>query len=472
MYEGQSKATIVSLTPRLFKQLQPHHFDDLIETANPDAFLLSCTEPHPEVFSEMVQTFSVPCLYPAGQKNGDVKHTKLNGVDVVWMKEYDGLFNAADLITNGTLNTDTPTFYFTTDIDVEVRPTRLEAELVNEKYYNGFHSQSPGSPMFLTTQLDASYEQSWNGVMIRGASPIDADLSVLIPILKLYSDGLVAFETIRNSRLGLRAIEAVGKKTAEKLVNNGYDSFEAIATTPKADLKEIRGIGKKKGETIQSHAKALAFDKVVQKSLEPLPGTDPLFINIETDGATPTVIWQISVLDSKTNEFHCFMHDDPNDKERVVGDFLDWYMRHGEKRYIVSWNGWDFDFAHIERFTKHHAEFFYDVWKNADKLGLRQWAVDDDNMILPSRTNTLEAVSEALGFERSVAELSGNRVAAVFREWVRVQNTDSQPDWELYEKYGKDNVEALQLVYNKIDEEAPSRSETMKASIRFPGDMK
>lgn len=470
MYEGQTKATIVSLSPRLFQQLRPHHFDDLMETADPDAMLLSCTEPHPEVFSEMAQQFSVPCLYPAGQKDGDVKHIQVNGIDIVWLQNYDGLFNAASLIEDGSVNIETPTFYITTDIDVAIRPTRLEAELTNEKYYNGFHSQSPGKPVFLSTELDASYEQKWDGMMVRGASPIDADLSALIPIIKLYSDGLVAVETIRNSRLGLRAIEAVGRKTSEKLVDNEYDSFEAIATTPKADLKEIRGIGKKKAETIQSHAQALAFDRVVQKTLEPLPGDEPLFINIETDGATPTVIWQIAVLDPKTNEYHCFMHDDPNDKERVVGDFLDWYMRNGEERYLVSWSGWNFDFKHIDHFTSNHAEFFEDVWNGANKLGLKEWAIGDDNMILPSRTNTLEAVSEALGFERSVAELSGNRVAAVFREWVRLQDTDSEPDWELYEQYARDNVEALQCVYNKIDEEAPSRSETMQATVRFPNE--
>ncbi len=466
MTENKTAIRLISLSKRLQDQLRPHQVDDLINATSPDAIVLSSTNPEPEAFSEMSQKFSVPCLYPAGQRNDDIKTLTINGIDLVWMKDYNSLFTAASKIKSGEINTDTPTFYITTDIDVKIQPTKLKATLENKNYYVGFYDQSPGNPVFLSTKLDANYEKRWDGMLVRGISPIDADLSALIPVLKLYNNGLISVNSIRNSRLGIRAIDSVGRKTADKLVDNGYETFKDIATTPKADFKMIRGIGKKTAETIQPHAKALAYDKIVRKTLDPLPGDAPIFISIETDGAKPTVIWQISVLDSKCDEYHCFMHNDPNDKERVIGDFLDWYMRNGKGQMIVSWSGWDFDFKHIDRFTRKHADFFLDVWEKSEKLSLKEWAIGEDNAILPSRSPELETISESLGYERTVAELGGQRVAAIFREWVRAQNENLQPNWELYEKYGKDNVESLRYVYDEIDEVSPSRGETMISNLR------
>lgn len=467
MKENRSSIKLLSLSPYILNQLKSHQIDDLLGAMKPDAVILSSSESNPQAFSEMSQTFDLPCLYPAGQNEGEITSMTIGGIDLVWMNTHESLFTVADKIKSGEINTDTPTFYITTDISVKLLPTKLKATLENKNYYTGFSNQSPGNPVFLSTKLDASYEQNWDGTLIRGIDTIDADLSVLIPVIKLYSDGLTSIETIRNSRLGIRAIESVGRKTAEKLVDNGYDSFEKIATTPKADFKLIRGIGKKTAERIQPHAQALAYDKVVRKTLDPLPGTDPVFISIETDGKQPTVIWQIAVLDSKTGEYHCFMHNDPNDKERVVGDFLDWYMRNTNKQTIVSWSGWDFDFKHIDHFTNNYADFFVDVWNKCNKLGLKEWAVDNENAILPSRTTKLSSISECLGYERSVADLSGERVAAVFREWVRAQNQNIEPDWELYDQYGKDNVESLKYVYDKIDEKSPSRGETLVSNLVY-----
>ncbi len=79
-------------------------------------------------------------------------------------------------------------------------------------------------------------------------------------------------ESIEHDKKRLLTLKAVGKKAAEILVDSGYGDLNNLANANPALLAKLKGIGKKKAESIIAEAKKA--DKNVLKEQRPKPSKD------------------------------------------------------------------------------------------------------------------------------------------------------------------------------------------------------
>jgi uncharacterized protein YprB with RNaseH-like and TPR domain len=179
-------------------------------------------------------------------------------------------------------------------------------------------------------------------------------------------------------------------------------------------------------------------------------GPTPVCLDVETDGLTPTIVWQFGLYDPRADEYLAVVEDEtPDDPAPVVREFCDLLFARFADRPILAWNGDGFDFPVITRFVRRHAPAYADAWADARTADLLAWA--RENALLPGRTNRLDDVARALGHESAGTGLSGARTAAAYRAFrAAPDDPAAEPDWDRHRAYCEDDCRALWTVYEAL----------------------
>jgi len=223
-----------------------------------------------------------------------------------------------------------------------------------------------------------------------------------------------------------------------------------------SDLAELSGLGRKRAERLHAHADVIRTGEPLKLTNDPPTKSrnarPPLCLDIETDGLSPTMIWQFGVYDPAADTHRAFTErTDPNDPGGVLGAFIEWLLGNHADRTVLTWNGYGFDYPQIERFLRRYHPHYVDAWEELWTYDLYKWAVRDGNALLPGRTNRLDDVAEALGYEGEKTGLSGAQTAAAYRRFMRrPDDPAAEPDWERHERYCRNDCEALYHVYRSV----------------------
>jgi predicted RecB family nuclease len=317
----------------------------------------------------------------------------------------------------------------------------LDSRLAGATAYRAALGDEATGLVHLATSVPADYRRAWADLDVQGVAPVETQGAPAVPVLTLHDDGTVAVEEVRIDRLGLRALTGVGAQRATVLSRAGYDRV-LLAETAAHELATLEGFGRASARTTVQSARALERGEVLRTGDAPLPA-DPIFLDIETDGLRPSVVWQVGVL--ARGEYQSFLARDPDDASGMLGAFLDWLS--GVGGTLVAWNGWGFDFPVLDEHVARHHPARHDVWRRATKCDLLQWARDEGNAVLPGRTNKLEAVAGALGYEGHDTGLTGAETARQYRAWM---DGGPEPDWERHRAYCEDDVRMLAHVFEAI----------------------
>jgi hypothetical protein len=144
-----------------------------------------------------------------------------------------------------------------------------------------------------------------------------------------------------------------------------------------------------------------------------------------------------------------FFLPDPDEPGLVTVDFTAWHTANAARRSLVAPRGWGLDrdvcHEHILEHCPHYAEDFERTYR----FDPYHWAVEQGNAVLPGRTNKLEDVARALGYERAEDDLTGAAVARTYRRWM---TGGQEPDWERFKRYCEDDVRALSVVYEALQD--------------------
>lgn len=324
---------------------------------------------------------------------------------------------------------------------------------------------------FTTTHSDAPGEEG--GVKFVGIGTSDADLGVgtapdtpRATLVTLYSNGAIDVSEVDPQTFGLRGVPEVGPTRIETLRDVGITSVDALVETPLRQLADLSGLGRTSAQTIQTAAEARATNTVIPAGDDPLPDREPVFIDIETDGLNPSTAWLIGVLDGGPEEGHYMSF-----REQAVGDgshlqaFMSWLTDAAAGRPVVAWNGNRFDFPVItEQLQQHHPDLVV-AWTDRYQFDAWYWATQKNggNAALPGRTNKLEPVATALGWEPSTTGIDGETVAKIYTAYRRrVAGTEdmttvAEPDWGRLDRYCEDDVRALATIYEHL--QAAARQE-------------
>lgn len=374
-------------------------------------------------------------------------------VDLLQVPNVDSLAGLSDLKPQ---LADGETYLLSDLLAVDIDLVNLDTRLDGREAYEQALPDLRGSYTHLTSEANPDYRGEWGDLVVQGAMPganeRQGQTEPGVAHLELRADGVVCTETITPEKFGLRALDQVGRTRAETLREAGYRERAAVADATIPDLADLDGFGRETAQTVVESATANAEGEVRRHGDEGFPSADPIFVDIETDGLNPTMVWLIGVLEHRTGEYRSFLARDPQAPGAAIEAFLSWLESVGGNRPVVAYNGRNFDFPVIEEHAAEHCPRYLDTWTEAWTFDPYFWATTEGQAILPGRTNKLDDVAAALGWEGADTGLSGAAVARLFQRYQANPGPETELNWERHERYCEDDVRALAHVYEALAE--------------------
>ncbi|QLK27031.1 ribonuclease H-like domain-containing protein [Natrinema zhouii] len=449
---------------------------DALSYFDPDLVYVVRESSDVRVVSRLRRAFDGPVVSAGGP--ADVRTETVAGITFVFA-------GSVALLEDLPEDEETPTAEYVVcdDIEPTTDAVMLEATLAGRESIARYQSRASGTASVLTGALEASYDHVWEPTVdgerieipVRGVAPLRRSGAAELACLTCDRRGSVAVSSAPADRFGLLALSSVGPTTAARLRTNGYETRAAVAEATETDLRAIDGVGASTARAIRHSARSLAESHVVRRTDEPVPPAaetaTPLFVDIETDGLQPTIIWLIGVYDPERDAYVDFVDTDPSrdDPGAVTREFVSWLAAEYDAPSLVAWNGHAFDYKHLERFIARDVPEFRDYWQeNVFTYDLYDWAVRREHAVLPGRTNRLEDVAEALGCDRSgaAAALDGKSLAERIRRLLESERpsvsgsddgaaptraaTGPDIDWAAARQYCEADVRELAAVADAI----------------------
>ncbi|MFQ3476936.1 DNA ecombination protein RadA [Halonotius sp. F2-221B] len=371
----------------------------------------------------------------------------------------------------------------TQDVSMSVDPYERSATLSGVDTYRDRIPESwwNNQTLHLSTALRSGFTTTYHtsdGATTRfvGIGTSEADLGVgttpettPATLIECYSNGAIDVADVDPKSFGLRGVHGIGSNRIKALREAGITSVEDLVEMPLRSLAEVPGFGRSSAATVQTAAEARATETVVPTGDDSLPNQEPVFIDIETDGLNPSTAWLIGVLNGgpKAGNYMSFREQAVDDGAHLKA-FMAWLTGAAAGRPVVAWNGYHFDFPVItEQLREHHPDLV-DKWTDRYHFDAYYWATQQNggNVALPGRTNKLEAVAEALGWEPTTNGIDGSTVAQLYSAYRRhiksdrQTQADIQPDWARLEQYCEDDVRALATIYEQLQTAARAKSAT------------
>ncbi|ELY62144.1 ribonuclease H-like domain-containing protein [Natronolimnohabitans innermongolicus] len=491
---ARAGATVLALPPSAVADRPMATLEDLGRTLEPDAVWVLGPKREPQAFARARSAFDAPAFHPPLETAGDgTLHRQViadssadetGGIDTEPLEfavtpNLRALEATPTAVSSALADRPAVAALVCDDVTTTVRPTALETRLEGAEVLADALPTGTVTTV-LTGSEPAGYDAVWHlesgtgairgvdheaiggveplaedcvSVRVRGAGPTEGyGNSRSIATLRLTADGVASVETHKVTDFGLEAVDGIGPKTAERLADRGVTTRADLLETPVQTLADLPGSSPDGARRMHQHARVLETGEPRRLTDDSLPGEDwstpPLCLDIETDGLSPTILWQIGVYDPASDSYQAFVErSDPSDPGRVLEAFCDWLLGVHPNRALLTWNGWGFDYRHLGSFIAKHVPYYAEEWESVPKLDLYLWAATDEHALLPGRTNKLEAVADALGYEGAGTGLDGAQTAAAYQRFVR---TGEELEWERHEAYCEDDCRALWHVYERL----------------------
>ncbi|TYL36620.1 hypothetical protein CV102_21450 [Natronococcus pandeyae] len=477
---GRDGARLLALPPSAVLERPLETLRDVEATLEPDVVWVLGPSREPQAFARVRRVFDAPAFHPPLETSGDSvsRQPIADGLEIATVKGASALRASSEAVSSTLCDSDIAALVCD-DVTTTTRPTALETTL---EHASELAAALPvgRTTTLLTGSVPAGYDELWHleretgaihavdhdpelecepagddcvSVRVRGGGPTEGyGGSASFAVLECDPDGVAAIDTYEATDFGLEAVSGIGPKTADRLAEQGVTTREALLETPIETLTALPNVGQTRARKMHHHATVLETGEPRRLTDESLPGENwskpPLCLDIETDGLSPTILWQIGVYDPATDVYRAFVErDDPADPASVLEAFCDWLLGVHPNRALLTWNGWRFDYRHLGAFIARHLPYYADEWESIPKFDLYLWAVGDENALLPGRTNELGVVADALGYEDADTALDGAQTAAAYQRFMR---TGDPLEWDRHEAYCEDDCRALWHVYERF----------------------
>ena len=491
---GASPVRLLSIPAVAADRLSRATLADAISYFDPDAVLLPGERNARGYAAVRTELDGVPAIHPQLARNGERASRYVPDEGGLRPADADAAAPTLLAVQSGAVLADLrdrpdpaipgagATYLFVPGLSVEADRTSLRATLPVADDVAAVAASADGPLTVLAGGQPAGYHHVWtlpadapasgNPTVDPEAGPAPDPPTVDVPVVGLGAtgdggaafadvacapDGVASADSIAADRFGLRALDGVGAATEERLADVGCRTRADVRDAAVAELAAIEGVGRRTAERLHAHAEVIETGAPLKLTNEsPAPtrsGRPPLCLDVETDGLSPTIIWQFGVYDPAADTYRAFLErTDPTDPAGVLGRFAEWLLGTHADRALLTWNGSRFDYPKIERFLRRHHPHYVDAWADLRRYDLYEWAVREGNALLPGRTNRLGDVAGALGYEPRERGLSGARTAAAYRRFMRrPDDPAAEPDWARHERYCRDDCEALWHVYEAIE---------------------
>ena len=477
--QQQRTVRIAAASPPFVDRADGTALADWLSYFDPSIVLLTGDSATPRAASRLRRAVGEDAVvsHPAGRARSAGVHT-VDGVQFVFAPTLETLREVREL-EHRKLNADEPVFVLSGLLGLDIDTTSLSTSLVGREEYLAAldPAQLDGEYVHISARLPAEYRQEWDGLTVLGGGRESGYGDTPLVALDCRADGRVLTRSLTRSQLGLRALDGVGRKRARTLREAGLTGRPDVAGADVETLASLDGIGRTTAERLVESAEAIDTGRVVRRSEAPLPDGEPVYVDIETDGLSPTITWLVGVLDggSESGTYRSFLTTDPDDPGRAIEAFMSWYTETASHRPLVAYHGWGFDFRVLEEHIVEYCPHYEDDWAGSYRFDPYRWAVEESNAILPGRTNKLADVTAALGYDRADTGLTGAAVARAYQRWMADRSPAAEPDWERFDRYCEDDVRGLAVVYEALEASrrvvsAPSPRETGETTQRTLSD--
>jgi uncharacterized protein YprB with RNaseH-like and TPR domain len=475
----QRTVRIAAVSPEFVDRADGTALADWLSYFDPGVVLLTGESAAPRAASRLRRQMAQETIvaHPAGRTGSARVHT-VDCLQFVFAPTTEALREIREL-EHQRVDTDAPVFVVSGLLELAVDTTSLSTSLVGREEYVAAldPAQLDGEYVHISARLPAEYRREWDGLTVLGGGRESGYGDTPLVALDCRADGCVLTRSLNRSQLGLRALDGVGRTRARTLREAGFRDRAAVASADIETLASLDGIGRKTAERVTESAEAIDTGRVVRRSEAPLPDGDPVYVDIETDGLSPTITWLVGVLDGGSEEgtYRSFLATDPDEPGRAVETFMTWYTGTASNRPLVAYNGWQFDFPVLEEHIVEYCPHYEDDWASTYRFDPYRWAADEGNAVLPGRTNKLGDVTAALGHDRAETGLTGAAVARAYRRWMDERSPGTEPDWERFDRYCEDDVRGLATVYEALESSrrvvsASSSRETAETTQRTLSD--
>lgn len=380
-----------------------------------------------------------------------------NDIQLVWVSTPADLETIIQNTQKNLRQESSEVYLLSDQLAVSVDLIDLEARLDGLAAYRDTLAEhnAVGEFTHLTIKANPEYRAEWQGVDVQGVMPSANEQQGIsyagIAHFELQSNGIVGGKTRKLERFGLRAVDQVGGTRIETLHEADIHSRQDLSMSSVKKISRLSGFGQTTARTAIESAQVIEQGEVRKASGASLPEGKPIFIDIETDGLNPTIVWLIGVyLPDQDGRYMPFIETDPTKPDVALEAFLSWLAEFGRNRPIVAYNGWNFDFPVINEHIADHCPRYLELWESTYRFDLYDWAVKKNNATLPGLTNKLGDVAEALGWEPFDTGLTGAEVARLFQRYAANPCPATELDWERHKRYCEDDVRALAHIYDQI----------------------
>lgn len=340
-----------------------------------------------------------------------------------------------------------------TTVEETLDPHDMEAGWSGLEEYRRFAEGLPDGTHHLAAGLPADrFLPSGDpaGALLLGSGPVEDSFDRLVPCLRVDDrTGTFLEETVRSSRVGLRAIADVGRETERTLREAGLERRDQLLNVEPETLMELPGIGAYYACVLLAGSRALKEERPVWFAPDPLADEPIVYLDIETDAlSSVSDVWQVGVYDEVTGNYRCFMNDDPGDPRTVPRRFARWVHEEAADRTFVAWYGNKFDFRWLDEFVRRHAEPDpRSTWLATRRVDLLEDVVRP-RVRLPARSRKLDVAARRLGYDRDREGLDGRDAARAYGRWRAGEAFDR----ERWMAYGRDDVLAMKHLYDRLRE--------------------
>ncbi len=358
---------------------------------------------------------------------------------------------------------DAGTFLIVPDLAVEWDTTALSTTLPHAEELAAISATLPEPVTVLAGGQPPTYAHEWQ--LVHNATPVRVPMAGLgatdsadsmVGHCSCTTHGKAVAMAVDCDQFGLKALNGVGEATADRLRGEGCRTKSDVRDLAVSELVGLPGVGRATAERIHAHADVISSgEPLVLTNKTPVKTRDdrpPLCLDIETDGLSPSIIWQFGVYDPATDSYQAFIETNhPRDPAPVLEAFIIWLLANHRDRTILTWNGHRFDYRYIRQFLHRFFPEYVAAWDDLWTYDLYKWAVRDGNALLPGRTNKLDHVARALGYEDASTGLTGAQTATAYQAFMRnPDDPETEPDWDRHRAYCEDDCRALWHVYEAI----------------------
>ena len=260
-------------------------------------------------------------------------------------------------------------------------------------------------------------------------------------------------------------VNGCGASLKETLVENGIETFDQLAKTPKEKLILLKGIRDKTAEKLFRNSNALVLGNHIRiGTFEEFPvKTTEIFLDLEGTGEQVgeeeliSMDYLIGVLVRKDRRtyYKPFLAENLDKEGEMFYNFVNWI---GKQKDFIIYHWYNYERVHLQRMAKRHNL----SQKKLDSIFSNMRDLYKDAtlaFVFPTYGNGLKDIAPYIGYKWKHEKVDALESIAIYLQYVEDKKTNKERMQKVID-YNTDDCEATLLIKDWLEKEVKKQVET------------